>query len=103
MKRLLLAQVLLFLPLFFSLAKADDLIDNPNYKARCKVCHGANAEGKAEKKIPALKTRADRSEAELTKAIEDGNPTTTPKMPPFKEKLTAEDIKALVQQIKALK
>jgi hypothetical protein len=54
-------------------------------------------------KIPALKTRADRSEAELTKAIEDGNATSTPKMPPFKDKLTADDIKTLVQEIKALK
>jgi len=50
-----------------------------------------------------LKTRSDRSEAELTKAIEDGNPNSTPKMPTFKDKLTAEDIKALVEEIKALK
>jgi cytochrome c553 len=54
-------------------------------------------------KIPALKERADRREAELTKAIEDGNAESTPKMPPFKDKLTADDIKTLVQEIKALK
>lgn len=102
MKRLMLLPMLL-LPFFISLAKADDLVNDANYKARCKVCHGANAEGKPEMKIPALKTRADRSEEELTKAIEDGNQTSTPKMPPFKDKLTADDIKTLVQEIRALK
>ena len=102
MKRLISVSMLI-LSILLSVAKADDLVDDPNYKARCKVCHGANAEGKVEKKIPALKTRADRPEAELTKAIEEGNATTTPKMPPFKEKLTSDDIKALVQEIKALK
>jgi cytochrome c553 len=76
--------IVLLIPILVSLAKADDLVDDPNYKARCKVCHGANAEGKAQKKIPALKTWADRSEAELAKAIEEGNPTTTPKMPRLK-------------------
>jgi mono/diheme cytochrome c family protein len=81
----------------------DDLVDDPNYKARCKVCHGANADGPSSIENPPLKTRADRSEAELAKAIEEGNPTTTPKMPPFKEKLTPDDIETLVQEIKALK
>ena len=94
--------ILLMLSLL-SLATAEDLVNDPNYKARCKVCHGPNAEGKPQMKIPALKTRADRSEAELTKAIEDGNPTSTPKMPTFKDKLTAEDIKTLVEEIKALR
>jgi len=102
MKRVVLLHLLL-MPLLLCLAKAEDLVNDPNYKARCKVCHGANAEGKPQMKIPALKTRADRNEAELTKAIEDGNPTSTPKMPTFKDKLTAEDIKTLVAEIKALK
>jgi cytochrome c553 len=102
MKKLMLLPMLL-LAMLTSLAKADDLVNDANYKARCKVCHGPNAEGKPQMKIPALKTRADKSEAELTKAIEDGNPNSTPKMPPFKDKLTADDIKALVQEIKELK
>jgi len=84
-------------------ASAEDLTDNANYKARCKICHGADAEGKPAMKIPALKTRASKTEAELIKAIEEGNDTSKPKMPPFKEKLTADDIKALVAGIKALK
>jgi cytochrome c553 len=102
MKKLILLQLLL-LPMLLSVANAEDLVNDANYKARCKVCHGPNAEGKPQMKIPALKTRADRPEAELTKAIEDGNQTSTPKMPTFKDKLTAEDIKALVEEIKALK
>jgi len=102
MKRLILLQMLI-MPLLLCLAKAEDLVNDPNYKARCKVCHGPNAEGKPQMKIPALKTRADKSEAELTKAIEDGNPTSTPKMPTFKDKLTADDINTLVGEIKALK
>jgi cytochrome c553 len=102
MKKLMLLPLLL-LPLLVSFAGAEDLVNDENYKARCKVCHGPNAEGKPQMKIPALKTRADRSEAELTKAIEEGNATSTPKMPPFKDKLTADDIKTLVQEIKALK
>jgi len=102
MNKMMLRPMLLLL-LLISWAKADDLVNDANYKARCKVCHGPNAEGKPQMKIPALKTRADRNEAELTKAIEDGNPTSTPKMPPFKDKLTADDIKTLVQEIRSLK
>src|SRR5580765_3852775 len=102
MKKLILVPMLL-LPVLTSLGKADDLVEDANYKARCKVCHGPNAEGKPQMKIPALKTKADKSEAELTKQIEDGNPNSTPKMPTFKDKLTAEDIKTLVAEIKALK
>ena len=102
MKKLILVPMLL-LPVLTSLGKADDLVEDANYKARCKVCHGPNAEGKPQMKIPALKEKAGKSEADLTKQIEDGNPNSTPKMPPFKDKLTADDIKNLVQEIKALK
>jgi cytochrome c553 len=95
--------LVLFELALFAAVSAEELADNPNYKNRCKVCHGADAEGKPAMKIPALKTRASKPEAELIKAIEEGNATTTPKMPPFKEKLTADYIKALVAEIKALK
>jgi cytochrome c553 len=98
-----LSAVVLFGMICTVAAYAEDLTDNPNYKARCKICHGADAEGKPAMKIPALKTRASKTEAELMKAIEEGNDTSKPKMPPFKEKLTADDIKALVAEIKALK
>jgi len=45
MKRVMLLH-LLIMPLLLGLAKAEDLVNDPNYKARCKVCHGPNAEGK---------------------------------------------------------
>jgi cytochrome c553 len=102
MNRLLLIFFLL-VPSLIAAAHGEDLTNDPNYKARCVPCHGASAEGKANMKIPALKTVAGKSEGELTKAIENGNSTSTPKMPSFKEKLTADDIKTLVAEIKALK
>ena len=102
MKRLLFTFFFL-VPSLVSAACGEDLTNDPNYKARCVPCHGSNAEGKANMKIPALKTVAGKAESELTKAIEDGNSTSTPKMPSFKEKLTADDIKTLVAEIRALK
>jgi cytochrome c553 len=82
---------------------AADLTDDPVFKAKCVMCHGAAAEGKEKMKTPALKTKADKSEEELTKAIENGNDKQIPKMPPFKGKLTDDQIKTLVAEVKALK
>ena len=82
---------------------ADDLVDDPNFKAKCVMCHGAAAEGREKMKTPPMKEKAGKSVDELTKAIENGNDKQTPKMPPFKDKLTLEQINTLVQEIKALK
>lgn len=79
-----------------------DLAKDPNYKAKCAGCHGANGEGKAAMKTKPLKESAAKSDAELTKAIENGT-TTPPKMPGYKGKLTSDQIKSLVSAIKALK
>ena len=101
MKKVLLA--VLFLALVVpSMSFAADLTSDANYKAKCAVCHGANAEGKPAMKIAPLKEAAAKSEAELTKTIENGT-TTTPKMTGFKDKLTPDQIKTLVTEIKALK
>ena len=102
MKILFLA-ILLITPVMSAMSFADDLTEDPTFKAKCVMCHGAAAEGREKMKTPPMKEKAKKSEAELTKAIEDGNDKQTPKMPPFKEKLTAEQIKALVSEIKALK
>ena len=102
MKKLVLA-ILVMAPIMSSMCLADDLVDDPNYKAKCAMCHGAAAEGKEKMKTPPMKEKAGKSVAELTKQIEEGNDQQTPKMPPFKDKLTAEQIKALVDEIKALK
>ena len=82
---------------------ADDLVDDPVFKSKCVMCHGQAAEGREEMKTPPMKEKAGKSVGELTKAIENGNDKQTPKMPPFKDKLTPEQIKALVSEIKALK
>jgi mono/diheme cytochrome c family protein len=102
MKRVLLA-TLLMTPALSFMCRADDLIDDPTFKAKCVMCHGAAAEGREKMKTPPMKEKASKSEADLIKAIENGNDKQTPKMPPFKEKLTPEQIKALVAEIKALK
>ena len=82
---------------------ADDLVDDPNFKAKCVMCHGAAAEGREKMKTPPMKEKAGKTADELIKAIENGNDKQTPKMPPFKDKLTPEQIRTLVQEIKALK
>jgi mono/diheme cytochrome c family protein len=104
MKKLLLAALFtsLVVP---SMVFAADLASDANFKAKCAMCHGANAEGKPAMKIAALKGAAGKSEAELIDTISKGM---TPagggmKMPAFTGKLTPEQIKALVSEIKALK
>lgn len=102
MKRMFLAIVLLT-PTLSLMCRADDLADDPVYKSKCAMCHGNAAEGREKMKTPPMKEKAGKSADEISKYIEDGNDKTTPKMPPFKEKLTPEQIKALVAEIKALK
>jgi mono/diheme cytochrome c family protein len=95
--------VALLIPAFSSICFADDLVDDQVFKSKCAMCHGAAAEGKEQRHTPSMKTKASKSAEELTKAIEEGNDKQTPKMPPFKDKLAPEQIKALVDEIKALK
>lgn len=69
------------------------------FKAKCAVCHGADKKGN-----PAMSslgntditTAKGHSEAELTATITKGRA----KMPAFEGKLTAEEISALVAEIK---
>jgi cytochrome c oxidase cbb3-type subunit 3 len=102
MKRMFFAIVLLA-PTLSTMCFADDLVDDPTFKSKCVMCHGAAAEGREKMKTPPMKEKAGKSADDLTKAIENGNDKQTPKMPPFKDKLTPEQIKALVAEIKALK
>ena len=76
------------------------------WEARCQVCHGAD--GKAQtKKGRELKakdfTRArwqkHTSDEEIVKTITDGLPKK--KMPAFKDKLSAEEIRSLVPFLRA--
>ena len=97
------ATLALILAISGTAAFAADLTDDPVFKAKCVMCHGAAAEGKEKMKTPPMKTKSAKSDDELTKAIENGNDKQTPKMPSFKDKLTDEQIKTLVAEIKALK
>jgi cytochrome c553 len=101
MKKMLCASLLLALAVP-TMSFAADLASDPNFKS-CAMCHGAAGEGKAAMKTKPMKEYASKSEAELTKAITDGVATSTPKMPAYKGKLTDEQIKTLVGEIKASK
>lgn len=92
--------VLAGLALASSFAMAGDLASNSDFKAKCAMCHGANGEGKPAMKVAPLKEAAAKSDAELTATITKGKP---PKMPAFEGKLSADQIKALVADIKSLK
>jgi mono/diheme cytochrome c family protein len=84
----------------FMSAFAADLASDANYKAKCAMCHGAAGEGKPAMKTAPLKDSAAKSEADLTTIISKGK---APKMPAFDGKLKPEDIKAMVEEIKAAK
>ena len=92
--------VLASLALASSFAMAGDLAANPDYKAKCAMCHGPNGEGKPAMKVAPLKEAVGKSDAELTATITKGKP---PKMPAFDGKLSADQIKALVADVKSLK
>ncbi len=64
------------------------------YAAKCKACHGADGKGKT----PLAGTKL--SAADVEKITNDGK---APKMPSYKGKLTAEEVKAVAEYIKSLK
>jgi len=80
-----------------SLSWADD--GAAIYKAKCAMCHGADAAGKPAMKAPSLiapEAKA-KSDADLTKAI-----TETAKHPAGVKSLSADDAKALLTYIRSL-
>lgn len=67
------------------------------YKTNCAECHGERGEG-TKKGIPLISGHAlHHSEAEHIKQVTDGEGE---KMPAFKDKLTAEQIKAVVDHVR---
>ncbi|AGC42418.1 cytochrome c family protein [Myxococcus stipitatus DSM 14675] len=104
MKRLVVVLSLCLAPNAFA---ADDVVDV--WKAKCKSCHGDD--GKAKTKMGQKESLADMSQpawqaavtdTDIRQMIADGSPRNT-KMKPFKEKLTAAQIDALVGYIRTLK
>lgn len=79
------------------------------WKAKCKSCHGEDGKAKTKmgekEKIPDI-TLADwqknHSDEKIRAAITDGSKENA-KMKPFKDKLTPEQIDALVKHIRTLK
>lgn len=94
MKRIVVAAALI---LSAAVARADGAA---TYAAKCKMCHGAQGEGKGAKLGPALKN-TKLSDAELQKVIADGKAGTV--MKPFKDKLSEAELEELVAYVKTLK
>src|SRR3954466_13948255 len=75
------------------------------YKAKCASCHGPDGKGETsigksmKRKSLASADVQKTTEADLTKVITDGKG----KMPPYKGKPSADEIKALVAYIRTLK
>ena len=102
--------LLLALALTFSVAGpayADDVADI--WKAKCKSCHGET--GKADTKVgqkekiddmSAAGWQAKHTDTAIRKVISEGS-TDNKKMKPFKDKLSAEEIDALVKHIRTFK
>src|SRR5215472_14853546 len=76
------------------LSWADD-----TYKAKCAACHGADAAGKPAAKIPSLVSDDVKkmSDADLQKFV-----TTNPKHAGVAKALSADDVKAVISQVRTL-
>ena len=83
----------------FAQAQNSSLSTNPVYEKNCAKCHGKTAEGRfmAGPSLASEKVGAASAD-DLRAMITNGKG----RMPKFAGKLTAEEIDALVQQIKAL-
>jgi len=103
MKRIVLALAILAMLLAPLAAFAAD--GAAVYKAKCASCHGPDGKGEtAIGKSMKLRSLASAdvqktTDADLTKIISDGKG----KMPAYKGKLSADEIKALVAYIRTLK
>ena len=101
------AAVALFAGSLSTAAFADDAVDV--WKAKCKGCHGEDGKAKTKvgekEKIPDFTTekwQQEFADGDIKKVIADGSDSNS-KMKPFKEKLTEQEIDALVKYIRTLK
>jgi cytochrome c6 len=86
-----------------SAAKAADDAGETAYKSNCVICHGADGSGTPTgKSLKAPDLRSDAvqkmTQAEIEQQISDGKNN----MPPFKNTLTKDQIKALAEYVHAL-
>jgi len=75
------------------------------YKAKCAACPGPDGAGKPAAKIPALNSDdvQKKSDAELTDFIANGGPSKKASHSFSQKGLSAEQVKALVAQVRSLK
>lgn len=98
--------LVIYLSLFFGIAVSaqtpsnDGLTSSPLFEKNCAKCHGKTADGR-HFAGPSLKTEkvAATSNEDLRAIIANGKGH----MPKFSDKLTADEIAKLAEQIKALK
>ena len=71
------------------------------FKSKCAMCHGPDGKGKmaGTKDLGSAEVQK-ASDADLTATITNGKP---PKMPPYKGKLTDDQIKSLVAYVRTFK
>src|SRR4051812_6125875 len=105
MKKLCLAVALS--TAFASMALAEDASEN--WKAKCKACHGeagkADTQTGKKEKIRDMTTaewQSKFSDEQIKAMITDGSKDNK-KMKPFKEKLSGEEIDALVKHVRGFK
>ena len=86
-----------------SIAKAADVDAKKIYMTHCKTCHGENGHptdlgtGLGAREFANAEWQAKTTDEQIIKQINNGTPE---KMMPFKEKLTQDEIKALVSVIR---
>ena len=84
-------------------AKAADIDAKKIYMTHCNTCHGENGHptdlgtGLGAREFANAEWQAKTTDEQIIKQINDGTPE---KMMPFKEKLTQDEIKALVSVIR---
>ena len=69
------------------------------YKSKCAACHGADGKGSPMGEKLGVKSLVG-TQADVVKVVTEGKP---PKMTPYKDKLTAVQIKAVADHVKSLK
>jgi len=82
---------------------ADDLEAGKKvFASKCASCHGADGKGDTKMgkmlKVPDLKEAAGKSDAEITKLVNEGKKP----MPAFGKRLSATEIQAVVSYVKTL-
>jgi len=87
-----------------SVSKSADIDAKKLYMTHCKTCHGADGKptdlgaGLEARDLTDTAWQAEVTDEKIIKQINDGTPE---KMMPFKEKLTPEEVKALVPIVRS--